>query len=128
MHPSPSLRLRQDIVEHHVDHGSGGKTEGVRQERLGQRHGQSAQQAGRRLHHTAQLTVPGDGGAGGQGRAGPGREGQRRTGADQGRAGVGQGWAGQVRAERGREGRGAGQDTMGQRAGGMGVRSVPGLQ
>lgn len=57
-HLSPDLCLRDDVIHDDVHHGTRRKGQGVGQQRLGHRHGDSAQQAGCRLHHAAELAVP----------------------------------------------------------------------
>lgn len=55
----PDLSLGDDVVDHDVNHGSSSKCQRVRQQRLGQHHSEGPQQPGSRLHHAAQLAVPG---------------------------------------------------------------------
>lgn len=55
---SPGLCLGDDIVHHHVDHGSGGKAQGIGEQRFGHHHGEGTEHAGQGLHHPAQLPVP----------------------------------------------------------------------
>lgn len=43
---SPGLCLGDDIIHHHVDHCSGGKAQGVGEERLCHHHGEGTEDAG----------------------------------------------------------------------------------
>lgn len=54
----PRIRLRYDVVDDHVDHRARGESQGVRQQRLDEGHGEYAHESRDRLHHAAQLTVP----------------------------------------------------------------------
>lgn len=54
----PGIRLRNDVVDDHVNHRTRGKRQGVRQQRLDERNGEYAHQSGDRLHHATKLSVP----------------------------------------------------------------------
>lgn len=54
----PDLSFGDDVIHDHIDHGARSKGQSVRQDRLGQNHGEGPKEAGQRLHHAAQLPVP----------------------------------------------------------------------
>lgn len=54
----PSVRLRQNVIGHNVNHGTSRKRQRVWQNGDGERNRHGAQNAKYRLHHSRQLAVP----------------------------------------------------------------------
>lgn len=56
----PDLGFGDDVIHDHVDHGAGSKGQSVRQDGLGQNHGEGPKEPSHGLHHATQLPVPTD--------------------------------------------------------------------
>lgn len=56
----PDLGFGDDVIHDHVDHGAGSKGQRVRQDGLGQNHGEGPKEPRHGLHHATQLPVPTD--------------------------------------------------------------------